>query len=76
MNATLQSRPAAAATAASPLARAYGWIKHANARARARRSLAQVDARTLRDIGFTRRDLAVFTVAACAPRNSLSSGPR
>jgi uncharacterized protein YjiS (DUF1127 family) len=76
MNVTMQSRSAAAATPASRLARACGWINRANADARARRALAQVDARTLRDIGFTRRDLAVFTVAAYASRQSVSSGPR
>jgi uncharacterized protein YjiS (DUF1127 family) len=39
------------------------WILRKRAAAHARRALAQVDARTLRDIGFTRRDIAVFTMA-------------
>lgn len=61
MTAILQIRPAAFAASASNLARAYTWLKRARANSRARRSLAHVDARTLRDIGFTRRDIAVFS---------------
>jgi uncharacterized protein YjiS (DUF1127 family) len=65
MNATLQIRPATTRRPASRLARAYAWvrwIRHARAKARARRRLAEVDARTLRDIGFTRRDIAVISL--------------
>ena len=62
MNATLQTRPF---TSASRLARAYDWVRRTRANARARRALAQVDARTLRDIGVTRRDITVLTVAGC-----------
>jgi len=61
MNAATQTRPAL--RPASPLARAYDWVRRRRATARARRSLAELDARTLRDIGITRRDLAVFSVA-------------
>jgi uncharacterized protein YjiS (DUF1127 family) len=62
MNATLQMRRATLALSASRLARAYTWIKRTRASARRRRTLAQVDVRTLRDIGFSRREIAVFTV--------------
>jgi uncharacterized protein YjiS (DUF1127 family) len=65
MTAISQIRPATFAASASNLARAYTWLKRARANARARRSLARslahVDARTLRDIGFTRREIAVFS---------------
>lgn len=61
MNAAPQIRPATSSTT-SPLARAYDWVKRRSAFARGRRSLADVDARTLRDIGLTRRDLAVYSM--------------
>lgn len=61
MNAASQTRPATRRPA-SPLARAYDWVRRSRANARVRRTLAEVDARTLRDIGVTRRDLAVFSV--------------
>lgn len=73
MNAILQTiRPSTASLSASRLARAYIWLKRshasyrANSRAhsRARQALSEVDARTLRDIGVTRRQLAVLTVTA------------
>jgi uncharacterized protein YjiS (DUF1127 family) len=61
MNATLQTiRHSTASLLESRLARAYVWLK----RSRARRDLSQVDARTLRDIGVTRRQLAVLAVTA------------
>lgn len=66
MNATLQTRPVASVPSGSRLARAYDWVRRARADARARRALAQVDARTLRDIGVTRRDITVLTVASCS----------
>lgn len=66
MNAAPQTRPATSRPAtsrpASPLTRAYDWVKRRSAFARTRRSLADLDARTLRDIGITRRDLAVYSV--------------
>jgi len=68
MNATLQIRPATSRRPASRLARAYAWVRWisgARADARARRTLVEVDARTLRDIGFTRRDMAVIRVVGC-----------
>jgi len=65
MNATLQTRPVTSVLSASRLARAYDWLRRARANARARRALAQVDARTLRDIGVTRRDITVLRVASC-----------
>ena len=61
MNAAPQTRPATRYPA-SPLARVYDWVMRRRATARSRRSLAEVDARTLRDIGITRRDLALFSV--------------
>jgi uncharacterized protein YjiS (DUF1127 family) len=63
MNAAPQTRPATPHPA-SPLARAFNWVKSRSTTARSRRSLAEVDARTLRDIGFTRRDIAVFSVTS------------
>ncbi len=63
MNAAPQTRPATRHPA-SPLARVFDWVKRRSASARSRRSLAEVDIRTLRDIGFTRRDIAVFTVTS------------
>lgn len=65
MNATLQTLPLTSVLSVSRLARAYDWLRRARADARARRALAQVDARTLRDIGLTRRDITVLTVAGC-----------
>lgn len=62
MNASLQIRPATSRRPASRIARVYAWFKRSRANTRARRTLAQVDARILRDIGFTRRDLAVISV--------------
>jgi uncharacterized protein YjiS (DUF1127 family) len=62
MTATLQTRPTSVPSA-SRLARACDWVRRARANARARRALTQVDARTLRDIGVTRRDITVLTVA-------------
>jgi len=69
MNVTLQTiRPSTASPSESRLARAYVWLKRsrANSRAssRARQALREVDARTLRDIGVTRRQLAVLAVTA------------
>jgi uncharacterized protein YjiS (DUF1127 family) len=64
MNATF--RPATSALSASRLAQVYAWVERARATARARRALAQVDARTLRDIGFTRREIAVFSLVCSA----------
>jgi uncharacterized protein YjiS (DUF1127 family) len=65
MNATLQTiRPSTASLTPSRLARAYVWLKRSRASSRARRALSEVDARTLRDIGVTRRQLAVLTVTA------------
>lgn len=49
---------------ASRLARAYVWFKRSRASSRAGRSLSEIDAHTLRDIGITRRQLAVLTVSA------------
>ena len=71
MNVISQTRTASARRPTSSLARVYGWISRAQADARARRSLAELDTRTLRDIGFTRRDLAVLRVAG-----TVSSGSR
>lgn len=45
MAATCQIRPAMAS--ASQVAQVYGWLKRARANARARRTLAEVDARIL-----------------------------
>ncbi len=65
MNATLQTlRPSTASLSASRLARAFVWLKRSRATARASRALREVDARTLRDIGITRRQLAVLAVTA------------
>jgi uncharacterized protein YjiS (DUF1127 family) len=71
MNATLQFRPAQfrpvmSALSASRLVQAYTRLKRSRAAARARRTLTQVDARTLRDIGITRRQIAVLTITTCA----------
>ena len=63
MNATSQTiRPGTASQSASRLVRAYVWLQRSRASSRARRALSEVDARTLRDIGITRRQLAVLTV--------------
>lgn len=63
MNATSQIiRPSTAPQSASRLVRAYAWFKRSRASSRARRALSEVDARTLRDIGITRRQIAVLTV--------------
>ena len=64
MNPILQIRPTPSALSATRLGRAYRWIKRARARARARRALGQLDARTLRDIGVTRREVAVLVVTS------------
>ena len=65
MNATSQTiRPSIASPSPSRLAQAYVWLKRSRARSRARRALTQVDARTLRDIGVTRRQITVLTVTA------------
>jgi uncharacterized protein YjiS (DUF1127 family) len=64
MNATLHTIRPAASLSGSRLARAFVWLKRSRARSRARRALSQVDARTLRDIGVTRRQLAVLAVTA------------
>lgn len=65
MNATLQTiRLGTASLSASRLARACARLKRFRARSRARRALSEVDARTLRDIGVTRRQLAVLAVTA------------
>lgn len=65
MNATLQTiRHSTASLSESRLARAYVWLKRSRASSRARRALSEVDARTLRDIGITRRQLAVLAVTA------------
>ena len=66
MNAAPPTRPATRRPA-SRLALACNWVRRMRATARARRSLSEVDARTLRDIGFTRRDIAVFSVT-CSMR--------
>ena len=66
MTATYQIRPVASVLSASRFARAYDWLSRVRANARARRALAQLDARTLRDIGVTRRDIAVFRIASCS----------
>ena len=71
MNATLQIRPPTSRRPASRIARVYAWFKRTRANTRARRTLAQVDARILRDIGLTRREIAVFSVVG-----SVSSSPR
>ncbi len=64
----LQFRPTSSALSATRLGRAYRWIKRtqadARAQARARRTMAQLDDRTLRDIGVTRRDVAVMVVTS------------
>jgi uncharacterized protein YjiS (DUF1127 family) len=69
MNATLQASQPATATRSLTRSlarrnRLLTWIMRKRAAARARRALAQVDARTLRDIGFTRRDIAVLTMVS------------
>ena len=67
MTATSQTR---SAVSASRLARAYAWLKRNRANARARRTLAQVDTRTLRDLGFTRREIATLSVACALSSDS------
>ena len=63
MNATSQTIQATKGSlAGSRLVQAYAWLKRNRASSRARRALTEVDARTLRDIGITRRQLAVLTV--------------
>jgi len=69
MNATLQTiRHSTASLSESRLAQAYVWLKRSRAtsraNSRARQALSEVDARTLRDIGVTRRQLAVLAVTA------------
>ena len=64
MNAVLQIRPSTSTLSALRLGGAYRWIKRSRARARARRTLAQLDDRTLRDIGVTPRDVAVLVVTS------------
>jgi uncharacterized protein YjiS (DUF1127 family) len=65
MNATLQTiRHSTASLSQSRLARAYGWLNRSRASFRTRRALGEVDARTLRDIGVTRRQLAVLAITA------------
>ena len=65
MNATLQTiRHSTASLSESRLARAYVWLKRSRASSRARCALREIDARTLRDIGITRRQLAVLAVTA------------
>ena len=65
MNVTLQTiRPSTASPSESRLARAYVWLKRSRTSSRARHALREVDARTLRDIGVTRRQLAVLAVTA------------
>ncbi len=65
MNATLQTiRHSTASLSESRLARAYLWLKRSRASTRTQRVLSEVDSRTLRDIGITRRQLAVLTVTA------------
>ena len=66
MNATLQTRPVTSVLSASRLARAFDWLRRTRANARARRALAELDARTLRDIGVTRREITVLRVAGCS----------
>ena len=62
MNTSLQIRSSMASRPVTTLARVRTWIRRSRAARRAR-TLAQLDARTLRDIGFTRRDLVVLKVA-------------
>jgi uncharacterized protein YjiS (DUF1127 family) len=64
MNATLQTIRPIASLSASHFARAYVWLRRSRAESRARRTLRHVDARTLRDIGVTRRQIAVLAVTA------------
>jgi uncharacterized protein YjiS (DUF1127 family) len=65
MNATLQTiRRSTASLSESRLARAFVWLKRSRDQSRARRALREVDARTLRDIGVTRRQRAVLAVTA------------
>lgn len=68
MNTLLQFRPTSSALSATRLGRAYGWIRRAQAKVRARarapRTLAELDDRTLRDIGVTPRDVAVLVVTS------------
>lgn len=59
MNVTSQLRQV---LSVSRLARAYTRLARSRANARSRRGLSEVDARTLRDIGITRRQFAVLTV--------------
>ncbi|HUF44384.1 MAG TPA: DUF1127 domain-containing protein [Aestuariivirgaceae bacterium] len=69
MNAAPQTRPATPRPA-SRLARVRNWVRRIRANARARRSLGEVDARTLRDIGITRGDLALLRVRGSVGSNS------
>ena len=67
MTATLHSPKFATATRSTlRRSRLFSWIMRKRAAAHARRALAQVDTRTLRDIGFSRRDIAVLTMARCS----------
>jgi uncharacterized protein YjiS (DUF1127 family) len=65
MNATNIPLLTRSALPASSLARLYTWVRRSRARRRAR-SLAHIDTRTLRDIGFSRRDIAVLKVVSSA----------
>jgi uncharacterized protein YjiS (DUF1127 family) len=64
MRPILQIRPTSSAFSATRLARAYRWIRRTQAEVRAGRTMAQLDDRTLRDIGITRRDVAVLVVTS------------
>lgn len=65
MNTTLQIiRHSTASLSGSRLVQAYVRLKRSRASSRARQALREVDARTLRDIGVTRRQLAVLAVTA------------
>lgn len=68
MKPILQIFPQSSALSATHLGRAYRWIKRTRARVRARtstrRTPVQLDDRTLRDIGVTRRDVAVLVVTS------------
>lgn len=60
-NLTLPMKGAAAARPLSRLRRLVERIRRARADARARRALAELDSRTLRDIGLTRQDVVFFS---------------
>jgi uncharacterized protein YjiS (DUF1127 family) len=67
MKPILQILPTSSALTATRLNRAYRWIERTRATVRARtarRTMAQLDDRTLRDIGVTRRDVAVLVVTS------------